>query len=137
MTLLKTFPQDLDGPTFTWYAKAVDTDEHGGGMEVVSNLIRNGVMDLWIYNEEDTILVVVTRFVDYPDGFREMLIQMMAGTNVTDTLAHESIQDDLLEHAVRHGGSRLVAYVKPEIWVHFRDKTNYVEEFVVVSYKGD
>lgn len=132
--LHRLLPIDLDAEEIGYYYDAVATDIHSGGVEVVSSLILDGAMDLWCYNYDDTILVCITRFIDYPDGYREMLVAMMAGTNVTDTMSHEKIHSELMAYAVRERCGRMIAYMRPEIWEHMKPRLiGYVEEYVQIS----
>ena len=134
MRLYQSQPVDLDNDEIEHYYKAVATDEHSGGPEIVSRLIYDDLMHLWVCNEKDTILVCVTRFVDYPDGYRELLVAMMSGTNVTDTLAHEDIHGHLMKFAVRNACAQMTAYMKPHIWEKMRHRLpGYEEEYVVIS----
>jgi hypothetical protein len=136
-TLWQCMPHDLDHDEIGYYYAAVDTDEHSGGVEVVSRLINDGLMELWVWNDGETILVTITRIVDYPDGYRELLVAMMAGTNVTATMTHEEVQGALMNYAQRHMCSRMVAYMKPEIWGALKDRLGYHHEYEVVSLYPD
>jgi len=129
----KLLPKDLDPDEAEYYYKAVDTDDHCGGIGTTSNRIYKGEMDLWVYNVEDTILVCTTKMASHDDGYKEMIVCMMAGTNVTDTRAHESIHKSMMEYAVENGCERMIAFVRPEMWEHFRDRTNYKEEYIQLA----
>jgi len=142
--LERLMPYELAPPEVTLYHEAVATDDHGGGVEFVSQCVMAGTMELWVYNEmEDTrieeplapILVVVTRIVDFPDGHRDLLIQMMAGRNITATDSHTIIHEHLINYAKQQGALRLSAMVKPEIFDHFEEVLNgvYKKEFVVIT----
>ena len=134
-----SMPYELDAEEIDFYHKAVATDEHSGGVDIVSKLILQGAMELWVYNdiksyrEGGTILVCITRVVTHPDGYSELLIAMMAGTNVTASMSHEEIHRELMLYAINNGCARLTAYVKPHIWEHFMGKTPYVNEYTQIS----
>jgi hypothetical protein len=136
----RTNTYELGADEIGHYIAAVATDEHSGGEEFVSRLILEGTMELWVYNHEGTILVATTRIVDYPDGYRELMVQGMSGTKVTSTLSHKVIHRDMMEFAVREGCFRMVAFVKPEIWEHFSGQLKtegYREDYVVISLGPD
>jgi hypothetical protein len=132
----RSMPYELGADEIGHYHAAVKTDPHCGGEVMVSQMILEGAMELWVYNHEDTILVAFTRIMDYPDGWRELLVQGMAGTGVTSTQAHKVIHRDMMRFALREGCFRMVAMVKPEIWANFSEKLvaeGYREEYVVIS----
>lgn len=134
--LRKCMPYELDSAEIEYYDKAVETDEHSGGGIVVSRLIYAGAMDLWAWRDGESIDVIITRVIDYPDGHREMLIAMMAGKNVTSTNSHDKIHRQLLEYAISDKYcDRLVAYMKPEIWdkIGKIDGIPYKQEYIVIS----
>lgn len=126
-------PYELNSDEIEYYHQAVATDELCGGQDLVSNLILNGLMELWVYNDDGTILVCVTRVSEYPSGYRELLVQMMAGSNVTATMSHSHVQKTLMEYAIKQRCLRMTAYVRPSMWEHFKDVTNYREEYVVIA----
>lgn len=126
---------ELDAEELRYFYKAVETDEHAGGTELVAGFIRDEIMDLWVYRNSQTLLVTVTRYVYYPDGFKEMLVAMMAGRGVTGIEAHRDIHGQLMEVAVENYCDRMVAYMKPEIYgaLHKAMGPEYKPEFVVVG----
>jgi len=127
-------PHELDVDEVGFYLDAIKTDEHSGGLDMVSSMILDGLMELWVWNEDDTILVCVTRIVSYPDGYRELLVQMMAGTNVTATMSHKEIHSSLMSYALRNGCMRMSAFMRPQIWSALKDRlTGYQEEYVQIS----
>jgi hypothetical protein len=126
-------PYELSSVEIGYFYDAVATDPHSGGVDVVSELINSDAMELWVYNEDETILVTITRVETYPDGYRELLVQMMAGTNVTSTGAHRECERVMMKYAIKNGCQRMVAYIKPEIWDAFEEEAGYKLEYVVVS----
>jgi len=133
MSLTMLMPHELDAEEIGYYYDAIETDEHSGGPEVVSRLILDGLMELWVYNQDNVINVIITRIITHPDGYRELFIAMMAGSDVTSTHSHVVIHDQLLEYAKKQGASRLSACVKPEIWNHFKDITGYNDEYIMIT----
>ncbi len=135
--LNKIMPYELDETEVEYYHKAIATDDHSGGVDMVSELILCGTMDLWVWSQpaapNESINIIITRFVTYPDGYRELFVAMMAGTNVTDTLAHTEIHSILMSYALRKGCSRISAFVKPDMWSNFKDIVPYREEFVQIA----
>lgn len=130
-------PYELDADEIGYFYAAVATDPHSGGEEVVARDVLNGKAQLWIYHDRDTILCTITRAAFSPDGYGEMLVHMMAGTNVTSTLAHHECERAIMEYALRIGCSKMIAYVKPEIWKHFDKTTGYVVDYVAISLSPD
>jgi hypothetical protein len=127
-------PHDLDEDEIDHYYKAIETDEHSGGSEFVSKAIHAGIMDLWVYNDKHSVLVAITRFIDHPDGFREMLVAMMSGENITDTSSHSEIYSGMMKYAVLNGCQRMVAYMKPEVWENMEERLpQYTQEYVVLG----
>ena len=115
-TAYRSYPYELDANELEHYLKAIATDEHFGTNEQVSQMVLNGAVELWVYNHDETILVALTRIIDYPDGWRELLVQGMSGANVTGTAAHEVIHADMMRYALQEGCFQMVAAMKPEIW---------------------
>jgi hypothetical protein len=126
-------PYELGADEIEYFYKAVDTDPHSGGVDIVSKLIMDDIMQLWLYHREDTVLIAITRIMTNPDGYRELLIAMMAGSNVTSTNAHQAIDAAMMRYAVRKGCARMIAMVKPEIWANFGELTGYHEEYMQIS----
>ena len=131
----RSMPWELDADEVGYFYRAVLTDEHSGGVEVVSSLIASEAMELWTYNHEGTILVAVTRLVTYPDGYRELFVQMMAGTKVTSTDAHLECEKAMMKYALRQGCQRMVAGMRPEIYEGMAKHLGprYRPEYVVLS----
>lgn len=136
---IRVMPFELSNVEIGYFYDAVATDAHSGGVDMVSSLIMSEAMELWIYNEDETILCTVTRLITYPDGFRELLVQMMAGTNVTSTDVHLECERVMMQYAIRHGCSRMVAYMRPNIWEHMKGPLGkrYVPEYVILSLAPD
>lgn len=128
-------PYELSSVEIGYFHDAIATDPHSGGLDVVSNLVMTGAMELWVFNEDETILVTITRVVTYPDGYRELLVQMMAGTAVTSTDAHLECERVMMRYALKQGAQRMVAYMRPDIWNHMKGPLGerYVQEYVVLS----
>jgi hypothetical protein len=140
--LERVLPHELTANEIGHYHKAVATDEHLGGVEVASDLVYKGIMELWAYSDvkdEDfgdaSILVILTRVCHQPDGYSELLVQCMSGVKVTSTGVKELAEVKLMEFAKKQGCARMIAYVKKDIWQVLADRLDdrYQEEYVLIS----
>jgi hypothetical protein len=131
-------PYELSSVEIGYFHDAVETDKHSGGVGIVSDLIMQGAMELWIFNEDETILCTITRVVTYPDGYRELLVQMMAGSNVTSTEAHTECSRVMMRYALKQGCHRMSAYMEPHIWEAMQPHLpGYVAEYVVLTLEPE
>jgi hypothetical protein len=112
----RTYPYELSADELDHYLLAIKTDPHFGTAEQVSQMVLEGAVELWVYNDGHCILVALTRIMDYPDGWRELLVQGMSGTNVTGTAAHEIIHADMMRFALQEGCFQMVAAIRTDIW---------------------
>ena len=132
---IMVMPWELEADEIGWFHAAVATDEHAGGVDLVSKLIASGAMELWVLNDGDAVLVAITRLVTYPDGYRELLVQMMAGDGVTSSGAHLECERAMMKYAIKNGCQRMVAAMRPSIYEHMSKHLGprYVPEYVILS----
>ena len=125
---------ELDSTEIGFFHKAIETDDEGGGVEVIADSILRGDMDLWVWRDDPCVIVVITQVNVQPNGLRELLIRMMSGTSATQNFL--KAQDDFSEEARKLGCKRMIAYIKPELFKIFKNLDGVeVQEFYSVVKK--
>ncbi len=120
-TLYRMDPMELNEDEIVYYNRALETDPHCGGARVVLEAIVSGDAQMFCYNDGETILIYITRMVNSPDGYRELLLHMLAGGTVDGKSAsslenHIVIAPQLMDYAVRNRCHRIIGYMNPELW---------------------
>lgn len=131
-------PYNLSPDEVEYFVQAVKTDEHSGGVDDVVESIQSGKKQLWVWRDGESVAVWLTELSFRPDGECEMVLSMLAGTNMVDVfLAAEHLMVDKAKEA---GCKRLVAFVKPLILEKLKDacvergvEVDFDETYVVIS----
>lgn len=116
-----------------FFTRACDTYDRSGSPMIISSQILGGFKDLWKWETEDSLGIIITSRIVHSDGSVEMLVQMMAGRNF---IAHyKEITLSLMHEAFKMGANGLVAWVKPDLWDKFNSLgVDYDKAYVVVRY---
>lgn len=101
-------PEEVD-----LFHKACLTDDHSGGPSVVSETIYRGGYQLWVWETERSLVLLITQVSVHPDGFVEMIITMLAGRDVMDL--QREVVEGLAKEASEMGCNALIAFIKPEL----------------------
>ena len=80
---------------------------------VVSAALYRGDYQLWVWETDVSMVVLVTQVSVQPDGFVEMVVTMMAGRNFLDFQLE--VFESVAKEASAMGCNDLVAFVKPEL----------------------
>ena len=128
--LTKTMPHHLGQDYINYYYRAIETDEHAGGVQKVSEAIHRDQMALFTWKTDISQAVIIVSHGVYEDGYSEMVVRMMAGRNAS--AEYETIVDEVTKMARFYGYNRVVAYVKPELWEKFKSRGANSEEIYVV-----
>ena len=131
-------PYNLAPDEVEYFVQAVKTDEHSGGVDDVVESIQAGQNQLWVWRDGDSIGVWITGFSYRPDGESEMVLLMLAGTNLTQIFL--TVEHLMVDKAREAGCNRLVAFVKPLIldklkgaFVEHGVESDFDETYVVIS----
>jgi len=95
------------------FHRACLTDEHSGGPAVVSETLYRGGYQLWVWERDESLVLLITQVSVHPDGFVEMVITMLAGRNVNDL--QKEVVGSLVKEASEMGCNGLIAFIKPEL----------------------
>ena len=107
------FAVELDEKEINLFHRAVETDEHSGSVEDVSDAIFTGELQLWVWKKEDGLCLAITSVASHRDGYREMIVSMLAGSGVMGL--QPEVAESLKKEAEKMGCSEMVAYIKPEL----------------------
>ena len=133
--LTKVLPHELDSEMIGYFDRAVTTDEHSGGTEMVSQAIYDGHLECWTWETEGSRMVIITQIKGFPDEEKELLVSMLAGTGgISEWEACTTAFAD--EVALDRYCNRVVAYVKPSLWKKFKEAgadTGTEELYVVIG----
>ena len=117
--LTKVLPHQLDAELIEYFHGAIATDEHCGGVDLVSNGIYDNHLELWTWITNKSKMVIITEVKHYPDGYKELLICMLSGDG--------GVEDwDLCTNAyagkicIDRDCGRVVAFVKADLWEIFK-----------------
>lgn len=118
--LKRIMPHELGTEDIDYYYQALATDEHSGGVDLVSKAIYDEHLQLWRWKTNACLMVVVTQILHKPDGFSELLISMLAGTGgihdwdeITTAFAEDPCREFYCD--------RVIAYVKADSWEIFKN----------------
>ena len=118
--ITRKMPWDLNPEETDLLHKAVDTDDHSGGVNQVTCDIIEGALDLWVWETNSGLCLIVTQVGTYRDGEKELCVAMFAG--------HRPLGRDLVKELSSVAGesdcSSVVAYIKP----HLAEKFGVYEE---------
>jgi hypothetical protein len=118
--LHQCLPTDLDEDEIGYYIKALELDPHCGGAMAVGQALVSGDAQLFVHNDDDAIIVIITRFINSPDGYKELLIHMMAGSGgdekVMDMFVSGDLSTQLMDYAVRNRAHGLVSFMFKNLW---------------------
>ncbi|MBF86086.1 MAG: hypothetical protein CL489_16660 [Acidobacteria bacterium] len=131
-------PYNLAPDEVEYFVQAVKTDEHSGGVDKVVESIQSGKKQLWVWRDGESIGVWITGFSYQPDGESEMVLLMLAGTNLIQIFL--TVEHLMVDKAREAGCKRLVAFVKPLILEKLKDafvergvEVDFDETYVVIS----
>jgi len=117
--LRQVLPHDLTEQQIRYYHEAIETDEHSGGVLLVQKGIYEDHLGLYVWEKDDCEMVIIAQVIPRPDGYRELLISMLAGTGgcaqwdeVTKEFADEVAPTLYCD--------RVIAMVKPWLWEKFK-----------------
>lgn len=134
--IVKKLPYELSEEELDLFKVAVTTDDHSGTEADVMNDVFTGVLDLWVWCDDDgydSRAVIMGNVVQHRDGFREFFISMLAGNNVMDLQLE--VVEDLSKRLLEFGCNKLSAFLKPNLAEKFgaftegsylSDKVEYV-----------
>jgi len=135
--LTRKMPWELGREEINFFYRAVETDEHSGSVDDVSEDILNGSLSLWIWEEDHQpesdppvirrpLVVVITEVCKYRDGYKEFCVKMLAGTGGVE---HQpEIVESLCKEAAAAGCKKMIAYMKPFLFEKF-DIENVIPNF--------
>ena len=128
--LSKKMPYELSPMEVDFFYRAAGTDDHSGTVDDVAKDILNGNTDLWVWEKEDSLVVVITETCRYQDGYKEFCVKMLAGTGGVEY--QSDIIESLRKEASISGCQKMVAYLKPSIF----DKFEIEKAFLRVPNSG-
>ena len=91
----------------------METDEHSGSVEDVSDAIFTGELQLWVWVAEDSRCLAITSVSFHRDGHKEMVVAMLAGSGVMGL--QPEVAESLKKEAEKMGCNEMVAYIKPDL----------------------
>ena len=109
--ITRKMPWDLNAEETDLLYKAADTDDHSGGVNQVTCDVIEGLLELWVWETDEGICLIITQVGTYRDGEKELCVAMFAGHRPLG----RSLVDDLSFVAKEMGCSSVVAYIKPEL----------------------
>lgn len=117
--LKQVLPYDLTDQQIRYYHEAIKTDDHSGGLLLVERGIYEDHLGLWVWNDGDSEMVIVTQVIVRPDGYRELLVLMLAGTG--GCAKWEDVTKEFADEvAPALYCDRVIAMVKPWLWEKFK-----------------
>ena len=135
--LKQVMPHQLTDQQILYYHEAIGTDEHSGGLALVQRGIAEGHLGLFVWEKDECEMVIITEILTRPDGYKELLISMLAGTGGTAQWV-EVVTEFIEEVAPSMYCDRTVAFVKKDLWDKFKqygDVGQVVDELYVVIGK--
>ena len=115
----QVLPHELTEKQIEYYHRAIETDEHSGGLLLVQRGIEEGHLGLFVWKNDQSEMVIITEVVNRPDGFRELLVSMLAGTGGIAQW-EEVITTFSDEVAPAFYCDRVITFVKTHLWEKFR-----------------
>ena len=104
---------ELDEKEINLFHRAVETDEHSGSVEDVSDAIFTGELQLWVWKTDDSLILMITSVGFHLDGHKEMTVAMLAGYGLMEIQAE--VAENMKKEAEKMGCNSMVAYVKPHL----------------------
>jgi hypothetical protein len=135
--LKRVMPHELSVTEITHYYRAVDTDEHSGGVELVSFGIYNKHLQLWTWTTDTSSMVVITEVKHLPDGFNQLLVSMLAGEGGINSWS-DCTTAFAGSPCTEFNCAEVIGYVKYDLWSMFKEYPGVgdgIEEIYVVGRK--
>jgi len=104
---------DLDEKEINLFYRAVETDDHSGTLKDVSDAVFTGELQLWVWRTEDSRCLAITSVSCHRDGYKEMVVAMLAGSGVAGI--QPEVAESLKKEAEKMGCDEMVAYIKPDL----------------------
>ena len=111
--LNRVLPYQLDETGLNYLYEAVQTDDHSGTEDQVIAGIYDDNYQCWQWKTESANIIFITTISIQRDGYREFVINMMAGSGAVE--GQDEIMDAVVERAAEYGCNRVIAFVKPHI----------------------
>ena len=108
---------ELDEEELEFLHEAVKTDDHSGTFADVAHDIFQGLLTLWVWRKEEAVVVVISSVSVHRDGYREFVINMLAGSGVINF--QSEVSESLAKEASHLGCNRMVAFLKPGLAAKF------------------
>ncbi len=123
--LKKVLPYQLDETGLSYLYRAIKTDDHAGTEDEVVAGIYDDNYQLWQWETETENLILVTTISVHRDGYREFVVNMIAGHGAHS--GQHEILEAVRKKAAECNCNRVIAFVKPHI----------AEIFGVASFEKD
>lgn len=134
--LTRILPLMLKTSEVVYYDKACASDEHSGGPVVVSESINSGNKALYRWESDRASGLLICSVAMRGDETTELFVEMMAGDGFMKD--HLEILNALCDEASIIGADQVCAWVKTDIWEHFKKyDLPYRQDYVVVTYVPD
>jgi len=137
--LTKMMPFELDAELIAYYDEAIATDDDCGGVDLVSEGIYKGHLDLWCWRTDKSTMIIITQVKHYPNGAKDLLVLMLAGDGGIEDW-NDCTKEFANEICYHFGCRQVIAFVKAKLWEIFKDAgagENVDELYMVIGRKPE